>query len=167
MLSFDRAEHHCFQLAIRLPLLICGYLAPDHAIPHLIVNQFFMQERLEPLCSAASQFEQYGPQPYPGITGRGTCTESSRSTNPHDQRGADTVSPARGPLPMLLLLISASRQPQLSRDPFHRLNAERDVLFQIDAQIGSAVDDVIAIHAAGKGFVLHFFAHGFGFDFGQ
>ena len=41
-----------------------------------------------------------------------------------------------------------SPQPQLRRNSFHRLNAERDVLFQIDAQIGRAVDDVITIHTA-------------------
>jgi len=42
------------------------------------------------------------------------------------------------------------RQPQLSRNAFHRLDAERDVLFQVDAQIRSAVEDVIAITAAGR-----------------
>jgi hypothetical protein len=47
---------------------------------------------------------------------------------------------------------SRLRQPHLSRDPPHCLNAERDVLLQIDAKVGSAVDDVIAVHAAGKRF---------------
>jgi hypothetical protein len=64
-------------------------------------------------------------------------------------------------------LHTAPRQPQLCRDPFHRFNAERDVLFQIDAQIGSAVDDVIAIHAAGKSFVLHLLADGLCFHLSQ
>lgn len=35
---------------------------------------------------------------------------------------------------------SYSHQPQLPRNPLHRLNAERDVFFQVDAQIGGAVD---------------------------
>jgi hypothetical protein len=63
--------------------------------------------------------------------------------------------------------LTISRQPQLCRNPLHRLNTKRDMLFQIDAQIGCAVDDVIAIHAAGKGFVLHFFAHGLRFHLRQ
>src|ERR1051325_113230 len=41
-------------------------------------------------------------------------------------------------------VLDRPRQPQLRRDPFHGLNAERDVLFQIDAEVGSAVDDVVA-----------------------
>jgi len=61
----------------------------------------------------------------------------------------------------------ASGQPQLHRDSSHRLNAEGDVLLQVNAQIGDAVDDVIPVHAAGKGFVLHFLAHGLGFHFRQ
>src|SRR5262249_50761945 len=48
-----------------------------------------------------------------------------------------------------------SRQPQILGDRFHRLNAERDVLFQVDSHVGGAVDDVVAIYAAREGFVLH------------
>src|SRR5437773_8659435 len=58
-------------------------------------------------------------------------------------------------------------QAQLFRNPFHRLDAERDVLLQINAQVGGAGGYVIAVYAAGEGFVFHLFSDRLGFDFSQ
>src|SRR4051794_38562576 len=58
-------------------------------------------------------------------------------------------------------------QPQLSRDRPHRLNAKRDVLLEINAQLLRALGDVVTVYAAGKRFVLHLLAHGFRLHFSQ
>jgi 2-polyprenyl-3-methyl-5-hydroxy-6-metoxy-1,4-benzoquinol methylase len=65
------------------------------------------------------------------------------------------------------MLSRCSCQTELARNRFHRINAKRNVLFQIDAQISSAIDNVVAVHAAGKSFVLHLLAHGLRFHLGQ
>jgi hypothetical protein len=41
------------------------------------------------------------------------------------------------------------------------------VLVEVDAEVHGAVDDVIAIDLAGKGFVLHPLSHRLGVDFGE
>ena len=58
-------------------------------------------------------------------------------------------------------------QSQLRRNRFHRLDAEGDVLLEVDAHLGGAVDDVVAADGAGEGFVLHLLPDRLGFNFGQ
>ena len=60
-----------------------------------------------------------------------------------------------------------ARQAKFWSDGFHGGNAEGDVLFEIEAQIGGSFDDVLAMHAAGKGFVFHLFSYRWSFDLGQ
>ena len=36
---------------------------------------------------------------------------------------------------------------------------KRDVLVQVHTQVGGPIDDVVAVHLAGKGFVLHSFSY--------
>src|SRR6266478_266946 len=55
-------------------------------------------------------------------------------------------------------------QAQLPRDSLHGFDAESDVLFEIQTEVGGAFDDVFAVDAAGEGFVFHFFPDGWGFD---
>ena len=109
-----------------------------------------------------------------GMTQRGMIAWQDEETKRRADSRAGTLmikqNSIAAPRPQAALpsiVRSISRQPQLPGNPFHRLNAECDVLFQINAQICSAVDNVIAVHAAGEGFVLHFFADGLGFHFSQ
>jgi len=53
----------------------------------------------------------------------------------------------------------AAVETQFFRDRLHGFDAEGDVLIEIDAPRGRAVDDVVAIHLAGEGFVFHPLAH--------
>ena len=50
----------------------------------------------------------------------------------------------------------ASREPQLGSPRLHRLNAECDVLFQRDAELLRALDDILPADATREGFVLGF-----------
>src|SRR5450755_2268769 len=59
------------------------------------------------------------------------------------------------------------RQSQFRRDAPHSLDAEGDVFVEVDAHLGSAVDDVVTADGAGEGFVLHFFPDGLGFNLRQ
>jgi hypothetical protein len=61
----------------------------------------------------------------------------------------------------------SSCEPQFPRNPLHGLDAKRNVLIQIDPEVASPVHNVVAVYAAGKGFVLHLLANGFRFYFGE
>src|ERR1039457_48011 len=60
-----------------------------------------------------------------------------------------------------------ARQPQLLGNRLHGFDAERNILFEVHAEIGGSSDDVFPMYAAGKGFVLHFFPDRLGLDFGE
>src|ERR1035441_6579653 len=63
--------------------------------------------------------------------------------------------------------IAAPSKPKL-RGPFlHRLNAERDVRFQLHSQLLRALDHVLPIHTPRKSLVLHLFAHTGGLHIGN
>ena len=47
------------------------------------------------------------------------------------------------------------------------MDAEGDVIFEWNAEFGGAVYDVVAIYAAGEGFVFELLFHGCGFDVGD
>jgi hypothetical protein len=49
-----------------------------------------------------------------------------------------------------------SRQPQFRGARLHGFHAEIDVLFERRAQLLRALDDFLAVHRAGEGFVLGF-----------
>src|SRR5260370_10935192 len=56
-------------------------------------------------------------------------------------------------------------QAERVRRALHGLDAEGDMLLERDAQLFGAAADVVAIHAARKGFVLQLALHGVRFDF--
>src|ERR1700756_1816615 len=61
----------------------------------------------------------------------------------------------------------SSIQSQRLRYSLHRLDAERDVLFQIYGKIRGTLNYVIPIHAAGEGFVFHLLYDGLCLHLGQ
>src|SRR5678815_5548823 len=50
-------------------------------------------------------------------------------------------------------------QPQLGGDRLHRLERERDVLVEIDAELGRTLHDVVAIHVPGEVAARHLLLH--------
>src|SRR5271169_2650283 len=90
------------------------------------------------------------------LSGRGPST---RAPNPDALAQDDTHKRQKvTPRANSQKLRAASRQPQLPRNPLHRLDTEADVLIQVHAQLLRALDDVFAADAAGEGFVLHLFS---------
>ncbi len=60
-----------------------------------------------------------------------------------------------------------SSQPQFAGPLFHRLDAERNVGVEVDAEFGCALHDVLAVDAAGEGLVFHLFLHARNLDVGD
>src|SRR6266581_2573881 len=61
----------------------------------------------------------------------------------------------------------ASIQAEPVGDRLERLDAETDVLIQVYTQVGGTMDDVVAVHLAGEGFVFHPFSDRLSIDFRQ
>src|SRR5215471_15095824 len=49
----------------------------------------------------------------------------------------------------------AAVESEVFRDRLHGFDAEADVLVEVDAEVFRSVDDVVAVHLAGEGFVFH------------
>ena len=94
-------------------------------------------------------------------------TKSLRMTT--REEGGDRVSAAyepsstrlRDPPPPLhrTCWCGTSIQAQLVCDSLQGFDAERDVIFEVDAQISCAIYDVLAFDVAREGFVFHLFTN--------
>ena len=59
----------------------------------------------------------------------------------------------------LACLRRAPIQPQIPRNPAHRLNTQRNVRLQFHAKLRGPIHDVIPIHATREGLVFHLLPH--------